>query len=520
MTLWSTGAAVPPTKTSDDKEISDLSRSTSSLFVFPDTNVLIQGLPLQDVPWSEFGHDEIDVVICGPVIRELDRLKNKPGRVGKVARVISATVRELMAAPDRSDVLRAANPVVRRRLSRDATGGAAVRPGLDLNHDDQAIINQALARLEAGDDVILLTDDTFAAMTAEDFSLPVRMLPAHWLKPPEGDETAKEVSRLQTENARLKATQPVPKLRFVDENDAPIDRLEVVMKRYPPVADREIERLMKRVFAAAPMADLSLAAAAARDPDYLEPSTGPSLITNAVREAMKDQMTPVTKADIDTYAKVYREWTSAVRAKLTGFGDEWNRRRDWPRAKLLAINAGSCPAEEMLVEIDASGTFQVSGYPKDEDESDAPSKPCLTLSLPEPPSPPRAKHRMAEFLKNFAVREMPVIRPFRSIGDLSNSRQGDAFYWRDGKRSPVDTLSLECRVWRHGRDEKPFRFRIWGDDSSDISGLVTARVSAGNLLTPVEARLPVRVRFQDEDSLHLVEQLVEMFERRRGVTHG
>ena len=43
--------------------------------------MLIQGLPLQDVPWSEFGHDEIVVVICGPVIRELDRLKNKPGRV-------------------------------------------------------------------------------------------------------------------------------------------------------------------------------------------------------------------------------------------------------------------------------------------------------------------------------------------------------------------------------------------------------------------------------------------------------
>lgn len=127
---------------------------------------------------------------------------------------------------------------------------------------------------------------------------------------------------------------------------------------------------------------------------------------------------------------------------------------------------------------------------------------------------------MAEFLKNFGGREMPVIRPFRSIGDLSNRRKDDAFYWRDGKRSPVDTLSLECKVWRHGREEKPFRFRIWGNDAEDISGFVTARVSAGNLLKPVEVRLPVRIRFQDGDSLRLVEQLVEMFERQRGVTHG
>ena len=495
-----------------------MSGSASCLFVYPDTNVLIQGLPLQDVPWRELGRDEIEVVICGPVIRELDRLKNKPGRVGKVARSMSITVRELMAAPDRSDVLRAADPVVRRRLSRDATGGAAVRSGLDLTHDDQTIINQALARLDTGDDVILLTDDTFAAMTAEDFSLPVRILPAHWLKPPEGDETAKEVTRLQTENARLKATQPVPKLRFVDEHDKPIDRLDLVMKRYPVVADREIERLLARVLAAAPMANLSLTAAAARDPDYLEPANGPSLIASAMREVMKDHMQPVTKAHIDAYAKAYKAWRSEVRAKLVGFGDEWNRRRDWPRAKLFALNAGSCPAENMLVEIAASGAFQVSGYPKDEDDGDANSKPSLNLSLPEPPVPPRAKHRMAEFLKTFADQEIPVIRPFRSIGDLSNHRQDDAFYWRDGRRSPVDTLSLECKTWRHGRDEKPFRFRIWGDDAQDISGVVTARVSAANLSKSVEARLPVRIRFEDGDSLRLVTQLVEIFERSRGVS--
>lgn len=298
------------------EEISGLTGSASCLFVYPDTNVLIQGLPLQDVPWIELGRVEIEVVICGPVIRELDRSRTSPAG-----------------------------------------------PGLDLSHDDQAIINQALARLEAGDDVILLTDDTFAAMTAEDFSPPVRMLPVHWLRPPEGDETTKEVSRLQSEKARLKATQPVPKLRFVDEHEVPIDRLEFVTKRYWPVADHEIERLMKRVLAAAPMADLSLAAAAARDPDHLEPATGPSFIASAMREVMKDQMQPITKVDIDAYAKAYREWTAAVWAKLVGFGDEWNRRRDWPRIKLLAVNAGNCPAEDMLIEIEASGAFQVSGYP-------------------------------------------------------------------------------------------------------------------------------------------------------------
>lgn len=496
-----------------------MSSSALRIFVFPDTNVLIQGLPLKDFPWGELGHADIEIVICGPVIRELDRLKNKPGRVGKVARAMNAVVRALMSAPDRIDVLRTADPLVRCRLSRDAAGGGAVRPELDLSHDDQAIINQALARLDAGDDVLLLTDDTFAAMTAEDFGLPAMMLPAHWLKPAEGDEAAKEVARLRAENAQLMAAQPVPKLRYVDERDKPIDRLEVVMKRYPPVSDHEIERLMARVVAAVPIADLSLAAATRRDPDFLEPPTGPSLIASAMREVMKEHMQPVTKADIEGYAKAYQTWRSAVRAKLVGFADEWNHSRDWPRVKLLAINAGTRPANNMLVELEASGAFQVSGCRKDDDETGDPSKPSMSLSLPEPPDPPRARHRMAEFLNYLAERKMPLIRQLASIGSLSNRRQDDAFYWRKGERSPVDTLALECRTWRHGRDEKPFGFRIWSDDVEDVSGLVTARVSADNLSKPVEARLPVRIRFQDGDSLRLVEQLVELFERRRGVTH-
>lgn len=81
------------------------------------------------------------------------------------------------------------------------------------------------------------TDDIFAAMTAEDFGLPVRMPPAHWLKPGEGDETAKGINRLQTENARLTSAQPMP--RFVDEHNQPLNRLDATIKRYPPVPDRD-----------------------------------------------------------------------------------------------------------------------------------------------------------------------------------------------------------------------------------------------------------------------------------------
>ena len=227
------------------------------MIVFPDTNVLIQGRALKDQPWGELGRDDIDVILSGPVIRELDRLKNRPGRVGKVARSVSTKVRELMATTARAELLRETGPRVMLRLASAMPNQAKVREEIDLTHDDQAIINQALASLDSGDDVVLLTDDNFAAMTAEHFGLPVRMLPGHWLKEPEADDDVKELARKDAEIARLKAAEPMLQPRFVDQSGTQIERLDVTMKRYLPVPPDDVDRLVDRVTALAPMAELT-----------------------------------------------------------------------------------------------------------------------------------------------------------------------------------------------------------------------------------------------------------------------
>ncbi len=92
-----------------------------------------------------------------------------------------------------------------------------------------------------------------------------------------------------------------------------------------------------------------------------------------------------------------------------------------------AVNPGTGPAEDVLLELETSGVLQVSGYPKEEAELHSPSKPRLTVTLGEPPAPPRARHRMAECLKDSAERDIPTIAPFPSIAELSDRRQDDAF---------------------------------------------------------------------------------------------
>jgi hypothetical protein len=56
------------------------------LTVIPDTNVLIHGKSLADIPWTELGRAKIEILFVPPTIRELDKLKNQTGRPNKIAR--------------------------------------------------------------------------------------------------------------------------------------------------------------------------------------------------------------------------------------------------------------------------------------------------------------------------------------------------------------------------------------------------------------------------------------------------
>ncbi|TCP99583.1 PIN domain-containing protein [Sphingomonas sp. PP-F2F-A104-K0414] len=476
------------------------------LIIFPDTNVLVQGRALHDLPWSEFGTGPIDLVLCGPVIRELDRLKTRPGRAGKVARAYSTKVRELMSSADKSEVLVESTPRVMLRLSPGKTNLAPQRQGLDVGHDDQAIINQALARLDQGENVVLLTGDNFAALAAEEFGLPVRLMPDHWLKEPEKDDSARELARRDAEIARLKATEPTLEHRFIDADGNEIERLEVTMKRYQPIIPEEVDRLVARVGALAPMAAVTPVAAA----KYAKPrATGRGFDLSEISYPSLG-MTPVTQADVEKYESDYRDWLSGVRRKIAGFHAEWNRRREWPRAIFCATNTGSRPANDVLVEVEASGDFKLSGYRQDGDDDEGPKRGSwLELSLP--PTPPKPMPRSVSMLAHDWLGRDPSLLSRPYFPTMPPRRDDDVFYWREGRSDQTEVLSLECKAWRHGRDEEEFSFRVWASDEGEVRGLITARVNASNLSDAAERRLPLRITFEDRECLTMAESLVDDF---------
>lgn len=490
-----------------------MNNSEQTLEIFPDTNVLIQGRALHELPWSELGRSGIEIVICGPVIRELDRLKNKGGRAAKVARTMSTKVRELMELPNQSDVIRASEPHVVRRLLLGSAIHKPARDGLDLNHDDQAIINQALTRLDQGGDVVLLTDDNFAAMTAAEFGLPVLMLPPNWLKPPETDDSEKEIARRDAEIARLKSAEPSPVLNFADENGAPLERLEVTMPRYLPIENTDVDRLVERMVRAAPLVDVRSTPApkSQRAPDILASELAKIVSFNL-------PVTPVTDAEMEKYSVDYQGWLTGVRKKISEFHVEWNRSRDWPRAMLMAANKGSRPADAVLIEIEASGRFGLSGCERL--ESAGRSAPEW-LSLATPPVPPRPRNAIEELHRQVISAIAPMTAPISNaaIMDLrlpDFPRYAEEFFWQEGERKPARTMKITRKTWRHGRQEEGILFRFWAADTEDLSGLVVGRLSAANLAQAAEVRLPVRVAFEDRSVLPMAEQMVAEFERRHG----
>jgi hypothetical protein len=100
------------------------SRSSQPLIVVPDCNVLIHGKALHSLPWEEWGRDAIEILIVGPVLGELDAVKNRPGRPGRIARDVNSEIRTLLDKPGHEDVLREGNPRVTRRLWPGTEGSA------------------------------------------------------------------------------------------------------------------------------------------------------------------------------------------------------------------------------------------------------------------------------------------------------------------------------------------------------------------------------------------------------------
>lgn len=489
----------------------------SQLIVVPDSNVLIHGKSLREIPWADFGADQIEVRIVAQVVSEIDVLKNKPGRPSRVARDLSSEFRTLLGETDMMDVLVANNPRVTRRLwlgKNDVK--SASREGLDLSHGDQAIINQVVAMADAGCEVLFLTDDVLAAAHAGEFGAPYRLLPADWRRPAEQDESQKEVARLKAENARLQAAEPRFRGWFETISGDEVARLETTVPRYVPLSPSTIEALMSRIQQAAPMARLTPPASRA-------PSSRGPVDLAALHAEWGGGMSPVTAYQITKYEAAYDTWIATIRNRLQNLHIHRTHRRPWPKVSFVAVNESERPANQTLIEFNVRGDFTIArperltGAVGQVDEARRRSE----AQIDPPPATPKPERRelpLSALQLAGLARPGPAFNPH--LQGIMRSRDDHAFYWRNSQDGPVRQLDLECASWRHRRDPEAFEFVIEGPDASPVSGAVIATVSAANVSEPLTVTLAVRIAFEEQSLEDDAESMVAAFEQSRSAGGG
>lgn len=493
------------------------------LTILPDTNVLLHARALVDLPWAELGADEIDVVIGGPVVRELDAHKTKPGRIGKRARAVSAELRGLMKLEGHGRELRASNPRVRMRIALGLDVREAQRPGLDLGHVDQALVNLCLAIAERDRrEVRLLTDDTFAAMMSDSFGLTPMLLPDSSRRPEEPDDAERALSQARAQLERLQKAEPAIELDFTDRQDNATDRVQVTMPRYRPLDQTDLLALMERVRAACPMADdFGSREPAERmlDVDLRLPESLRSHLSsmNTIR---REIYTPADKADIEVYrTKHYPDWIANIEARLRTLHKQLAASRGWPEVTVVGRNNGTRPAADVLIEFTSAGDIRLA-EPVDGEQAGDPA----SIGLPSPPQAPRGRWRTVHatsfdslFRSHDAITgSMAKVQP---LGLLDRPgpppRDPDAFYWKSGRGITGERKSFTCQSWRHRADEETFEFRLIAeDDGADVEGVLKVRVNAANLSEPVDRTLPVAITFTDCDTLRVARNLVDGLAQR------
>ena len=474
------------------------------LYFIPDTNLFIQCRALEELDWplwAEF--DEICLVVCRSVQREIDNLKNKgKGRVVKKARKANSLFRKIIDSKQGFELIHNANPQVSLTVDPSCTHSPDLKDKLDYSEIDDKIVGSVhtYQAKNPRSDVRLLTHDTGPMASAIMCSLPFILIPDNWLLPPENSDAEKEIIKLRTEVEKYKKAEPNFVISCLNDNGDEINSLEFESVCYKRLTETEISALMDSLTRQFPLAT-----------DFGEEETirrNPTNLTNY--KLGIEVFTPASEQEITDYTdKEYPEWVENCKQILQQLHLFLEKQSNPIKFLFSAVNVGTRPGKSTLVTITAKGNFLIRP-PQIEDAEEVDGKQNHfeeMPSLPSPPRPPRGKWTNRDSIFNinklYDQLQLQDIGRIRSpveleLPNLSGrykfQRDPNEFYYKlDRATEPEASFSLECDQWRHSIDAEIFEGELrFSRDIQEVSGALECLIQAENLSAPIKKTIQVR----------------------------
>jgi len=288
--------------------------------LFLDTNILLHFKPLREIDWKSVADARaVRLVLCSPVLDELDDKKNDP-KTAERARAAIAQLKQIEVAQGQ-----VRDGVILETITDDEEA--------DGNRD-AAIIRRVLdySQQHQGQRVAVVSDDYNMGQRCRARGLACIELHEQWRKPVE-DETARKLRRTEEELQRVK--NRLPRLRLLvslGEDTTPVDVLDVPLAEPDEV---DIEGMLADVRKAHPKVPLDDA--------------------NFDRAEAEEY-----NANLDEFYAKYREY-------LEHLGIHQNAKALTLGLSLWIENRGTCPAGDVRATLWLPDRFQLVVNEKDVD---------------------------------------------------------------------------------------------------------------------------------------------------------
>ncbi|WP_329752810.1 PIN domain-containing protein [Stenotrophomonas maltophilia] len=440
----------------------------------PDTNFFLQFKMARELPWKELTDaDHIQLVLVDGVIAELDR--HKAG--GNERRSRRSREYLQLLAPLFEDQEGQGEVVVRDAEPRVSFVFAPYRPDaapgpLSETGADAMIVNQARGAQEVAGPVELLTADRMMTVYAKRAGLKSKLLQDGWRLPPEPSAAERELREVRRQLAEAQAVAPDLVVTIAGWSPPGPFLAEAVWRT--PLPEGLVESAVDRV-----------------DTFYPDDRSVPGGIV------------VYSKLAAGAYEAARKKWLEEVERQVRRLPGLLNANSANASMVIEISNGGGSAAEGLLVEIEGCG--EVAAV-------DAASHASLTeraVACASIGSPPR----LSDFEPSLAKLALSsdLVSPHRHP-PVPVQLQPREFYWTSQGSDGVSKVTGQCAEFRHHIHAERHKFLIVampkGEPSGTLKGAIKIRMSARNLVRPIEVTVPVVIELERRNAFDELETVM------------